>query len=307
MIPFVRILNYGNVAIEKFKGVITQLTPGAGYQPAGRNNTASALCTVNNRIYFYGGLNAGGTYLNDIFYYDMLTNRYTQLSSTGIGAYRSAGMCYCPADGYIYSFGGANTANVAQTQFFRINVNTGAVALVTGDTNRPTGVFGQTILCAGNFLFFFGGGSSVARQTINAYNVVTKQWSVPRTGVTTPDIIGGTNCSIIFNNKLYIACTDGLYDFNTTTYALTKMPYQPSSYNSGCYSFIIKGELYFMNNYSTNTLSKYNTSDGTWSIVGTINHGLEIASGWSGYTEDNGFILFGGDINERSNRIRKIS
>jgi|AGFT01.1.fsa_nt_gi Kelch motif. len=307
MIPFARILEYGNKAKVLFKGIIQQLTPGAGYQPVGRNNTCSALCTTNNRIYFFGGLNAGGTFLNDLFYYDMLLNRYTQLSSTGLGAYRSAAMSYCAADGYVYCFGGANAANQGQTQFFRINVSTGAMALVTGDTNRPAGKFSQTVICKNNELFFFGGGSTADRQVITKYNVTTKVWTVVRTGVTSPDLIGGPNCAIVYNDKMYVAANDGLYEFNTTSYILTKMPNQPASFTSGGYSFVIRGDWYFMNNYGTNALSKYNSADGTWSVVGTINHGTELFSGWNGYTDENGFVLFGGAANERSTRIRKIS
>lgn len=304
MIPFARVLNYGNIAPKEFLGISTLVTfDSTGYNPAGRNNTSSCSPNVAGfpYIYFYGGITGTSTYLNDFFYYNTEDNKFYQIPSGTLTALRGAALTYTP-DGYIYGFGGGASTNIASTQFFRHKVGTSTIELITNDTGRPEGRYNHAGICIGNEIYYFGGQSDPVRAIIVAYNYVTRTWRTVKSGITTPLLTISPTSTIMFEGLVYMIIGTDLYTFDPVTNNFTLGPvFSPRSTSAG---FVIVNEKLY---YILNTIVTRRNDDGTWTRM--VTNPSAASYTWYGYVSGKleAYTLFGGGPNDRTTIMYKFT
>lgn len=305
MLPFARMLEYGNIAPVNFSGVSKEITyDSTGYNAPGRNNTASCSPNIPDYpyIYFYGGITGTSTYLNDFFYYNTSDNKFYQISSGNIAALRACALTYAN-DGYIYGWGGANSSNSVVNQLFRHRVGSSTIEVITNDTARPQGRYNHAGVCIGNEIYYFGGHTDAAREVIVAYNYITRSWRTIRSGITTPTLNVEPSSVIVFNSLVYIIIGQTLYTFNPANNAFIQetSTYSPVLYNSG---FIIVDEMLYN---ITGAFVTKRQEDGRW--VRIASNPVYASYTWYGYVYGKleAYTLFGGGANTKSAIMYKFT
>lgn len=303
MLPFARMIQYGNVAPKKFLGLSSLISFNTtGYNPSGRNNTSSCSPNVLEfpYIYFYGGITGTTTYLNDFFYYNTDDNKFYQIPSGTLSQLRSTALTYTP-DGYIYGFGGSNSSNNASSQFFRHKLGTNVVEIITNDISRPVGRYNHAGVCIGNEIYYFGGQSTSVREVIVAYNYITRTWRTVRGGILTPSMNIEATSVISFEGLVYMIVGSDLYIFDPATNNFTLGPsFSPRVATSG---FVIVNEKLY---YIMNTLVTMRNDDGSWTRIAT--NPAAASYTWYGYVagKREAYTLFGGGPNDRTTIMYKF-
>lgn len=315
MLPFVRMLEYGNIAPSVFLGISEQITfNSTGYNPPGRNYTSSCSTNVEEfpYVYFYGGITGtgggitgtGSTYLNDFFYYNASDNTFYQIPSSNLRNLRSTPLVYTP-DGYIYGFGGANSSNNASSQFFRHKVGTNSIEIISNDSGRPPARYNHAGVCIGNEIFYFGGQSSSVKEVIVAYNYITKVWRTVRSGITTPTLNVESPSVIFYEGLVYLVIGSTMYNYDPSTNAFTQVipSFSPIT-SSGAGFIIVDGTLY----YILGTFVTKREPNGTWTRIRTNTSSAYYT--WYGYIagKREAYSFFGGGgVNDRSTVMYKFT
>lgn len=167
MLPFVRIMEYGNIVSPGLYGNYDAL-PVQGITSLRLVKSAY----VSDSVYVYGGVGDSGQN-NNLWRYDIGTGEFTQLSSGPIGSMIHCAFCYY--DGYLYVYGGNSTANSASQVLSRYNISTDTWSTIS-TTNLP-GARDYCNFVQAQGLLYLAGGPLSNDGSFYSYNPVSNVWT----------------------------------------------------------------------------------------------------------------------------------
>lgn len=251
MIPFARIVNYGNVVDLGFRGIFSDVSPAGGHAVPAQNRPYST--SSGTKIYTIGGYTDTG-FSGDLVEYNPVLNEYKLIHAAPITSYPSL-PCY--NNGYVYILYFPTTTG--QPKYRRVDVSTGE-SVEMG--NVPFNGW-----CTG----FVVGSNPDIMYTINrnnyrlqSYAISTNQWRVQGTasfGTSTSDTILQTDGYIYMLGsnvfKRIDRFGDNLVDLKP---ALVHPPF------SGFYSSLFRIDDYIYA-YSYSILQRYDIGYDKWEVV----------------------------------------
>lgn len=177
MIPFARIVKYGNVIIPQnsFLGNYEAQT----YSAMSTRAEMGFCAASTGEIYAMGGV-LTNTYYRDFWRYNPSTNNWTQLAQ--FGSNRSApAMAFDDVNNRVYSFGGSTSLPAGgsmQNDLYVYNVSTNAWSLVNTLGTKPAARLHASMVCYDNKLWLFGSYSTLAAaNTASVFDISTSTWT----------------------------------------------------------------------------------------------------------------------------------
>lgn len=254
MIPFARMLEYGNVVTQVIRGIFsTEVT--TGVKPPNRTMTR---CTSDGTyIYCIAGNSSGGSTAqsNTVSRYNPTTKEWAVLSVLPVNLLYQ-GVQYL--DGKIYVCGGtSNTSTVVDNSLYvyDIQTDTWSTVITTGVNMRNKRYF--NLVTDGTYIYGCGEDADTLSGTGNLYrlDLETLDWSLLSTTGTginglSQKLIGymGTN-TVYLNGSIYNVNGDGylkIYNISTGVWsAHGQVPY-----NGGCNLVVALGRVYMITRYS---------------------------------------------------------
>ncbi|WEM33569.1 hypothetical protein EJP02_508 [Escherichia phage EJP2] len=208
MLPFVRMLEYGNVA-EVFatnRGIRSAFTTSP--VPPAKNNFGYTYDAKSNTAYIFGGIQNAVMGDNQLWSFNLSTRTWLQLANAPVSTFGSA---LCFYEGKIYLFGG--TGNGANN-FYVYNISTNTWILNTNSIGKPNQLAYSKMITAGDKIYLWG---SPTNNSLYSYTPSTNTWA----SLGTSD---GTN-----NNGGGDMCTDGTYIYITGQGVSTAQKYHIQS------------------------------------------------------------------------------
>ena len=263
MLPFARMLEYGNAIPDTNKGVRTQIVS----DPSPSARYSFGYTSFNGIGYFYGGATAGAVYTNDFWKFDTSTEKFTQLQNGLLSMHGSALAGY---GNKIYMFGG-NSGSL-QRRFFVYDIGTDTWTENTTSINVPTARHHCRMVSTSDaklYLWGSNGGSELFM-----YDIGTDTWTKLASSSITNEVNGDM---VTDGTYLYCQGSNGQkYSLSSGTWSpmasmIGRMVYNP--YNSAIYC--VNNERLYM----------YNKTHNTWTEVG-LNTSIGISRG-ALYTSDN--------------------
>lgn len=268
MLPFARMLEYGNVRpVYENTGKYELQTLTA---PVPASRFAPALCSDGSFIYGYGGLGPAGTNgstRTDLWRFDYRDNSFRTIASNLDGQRTNAGIAYYNQKIYVlgYNFNSGSTYDT----FFTYNLSTGQKANISGDTGRPTSYADYEIVVQGDIFYVMHSNTNI----LYVYNVTSNTWS-------SSNVIGfnkasGKSKMCLLNGKLYIIgrlYNNFLVQYDLSTKITTNMPVPPGVTNESTvnsfYVQAVQDELYA---FVQSIVYKFNFDTNTWVLVNDSN------------------------------------
>ena len=235
------------------------------------NNKTKELCSlpIDDKIYLAGGV--GGTYSNDIRYFDIVTQTFGTISATMPVkdlvdcATTTFGSKFYLLGGYSYS--PQNTSN----SIYCLDTETGVITTLSA--TFPSARRDMGYATVGNKCYMFGGSGSEGDATIFCFDAENETLTQLSTGLPT----GGTNWAASADGTIiYLITTNPSKDilaFDTETEKISVISSHTLNDGSGkrlqqyANKIYWRGYLYCLGvGYSTNSTSKYivvNVADGT--------------------------------------------
>lgn len=251
MIPFARIVKYGNEIKLGFRGIFGDVPPPGGYANPAQNRSFST--SSGSKIYTIGG-NTDAGYTGNLVEYDPVKNEYKLINATPITSYPSI-PCY--ANGYVYILYFPTTAG--QPRLRRVDVSSGE--------SVEMGAVPFNGWCTG----FVVGSNPDILYTINkttyrlqSYAISTNQWRVQGTAS-----FGTYTSDTILHSDGYIYMLGGNVFKRMDRFGSSVVDLSPAaSYPpfSGFYSSIFKIDDYIYA-YSYSILQRYDIAKNRWEFV----------------------------------------
>jgi|AGFS01.1.fsa_nt_gi Kelch motif. len=178
MIPFVRILSYGNVVLPNtaFDGNYEPVS----YTAMSARAEMGYCSTDSGEIYAMGGV-LSSTYYRDFWKYNPVSDSWSQLAQ--FGTTRSApAMAYDSTNNIVYSFGGSTSVPAAgsmRNDLFSYNPTTNAWTQVTGILGTvPAARLHASLEYYDSKLWLFGSYTTLAAaNTASVFDISTKTWT----------------------------------------------------------------------------------------------------------------------------------
>ena len=246
MIPFSRMIKYGNIAVEINTGTRTLITP----SPSPTARYSFGYATLGDYAYLYGGAVVGSGYNNEFWKFDSTTETWTQLSSGVLSMHGSGLAAY---DGKVYMFGG-NTGSLTN-RFFVYDIASDTWTENTTSINKPTARHHCRFVSTGDgklYLWGSDGGSE-----LYSYNINTNTW-LKLTSSTIQNSVAGD----MTTDGTYLYCSgtaNQRYNISTGTWSTMAALVGRMTYS------LNDNQLYCVNN---ERLYKYQSSSNSWIQVG---------------------------------------
>ncbi|QOI71400.1 putative kelch-like protein [Erwinia phage pEa_SNUABM_12] len=247
MLPFARIVEYGNVAPPKKKlnGDVEVLNPVP--VPAARRNAGA--CSAQGKIYIFGGYT--GTILKTMQVYDPSDNTFTNLTATPNGRYSTTLSYY---NGFIYMYSGnRNVAGDNNNDFWKYEISTDTWTSLS-TTGYGNGGSDAYLCTAGDYLYVVSGDGS---NQLYRYNPNLDEWNQ----LTSVPVNISTNGGACSSDTHIFAMSGGViykYDISTDMWEM-KASQNTVITSRLCY---IDGYVYA---YGTGTLMVYDVNADSWS------------------------------------------
>lgn len=177
MIPFVRILKYGNTEKRTgFKGNYVSTT----YSAMSTRAEMGFCTTSTGDIYAMGGVN-GSTYYRDFWKYSSSTDTWSSLTAFPPSTRGGAAMAYDPINNAVYSFGGSTgvpALSNKRNDLYRYDVSSNAWALVSPSGTIPGARVHGAMSYYNAKLYLFGSYYTEAvALTAAVYDISTNTWT----------------------------------------------------------------------------------------------------------------------------------
>ena len=309
MLPFVRMLEYGNVRpVYENTGKYELQTLTA---PIPASRVAPALCSDGSFIYGYGGMGPGGTLgstKTDLWRFDYSDNSFWTILSNLDGQRTNAGIAYYNQKIYVlgYEFNSGSTYGT----FFTYNLSSGQKANITGDAGRPTASADYEIIVHEDLFYVMHSATNI----LYVYNVTSNTWS-------SSNVIGfnkasGKSKMCLLNAKLYIIgrlYNNFLVQYDLSTKSTVNMPVPPGVTNESTvrpfYVQAVQDELYA---FVQSIVYKFNFNTNSWVLVNDSNNITINTTSYinSPNPSDKAAVYSfndSGDANIASTRVYKIS
>lgn len=160
-------------------------------------SSAFGTCTINGKIYTFGGTSTDGKFPGYI--YDIATDTWALMTEILVP---SVGIAYVHSNGKIYAMGGVNKDyNTIKTlQVYDIASDKWELK-----SDLPQARFGATAVADGNKIYVFGGAvfpSNTATDNIQIYDITTDTWTENNPMPVSTQWSSAVKCSS--NNKIYL-------------------------------------------------------------------------------------------------------
>lgn len=247
MIPFARMLEYGNiVSVINNMGTRTLITP----SPSPTARFSFGYTTLGNSAYLYGGAVVGSDYNNEFWRFDSTTETWTQLQSGLLSMHGSGLAAY---NGKVYMFGGHTGTTV--NRFFIYDIESNTWTENTTSINPPTARHHCRFVSTGNGKLYLWG--SLNGSELYSYDIASNTWVKLASSTIQNSLAGdmatdGTNlyCSGTSNQK---------YNISTGTWSSMGALEGRMTYST------IESRLYCVN---SERLYQYSTGLNSWVQVG---------------------------------------
>lgn len=251
MLPFARMLEYGNVPDYGFRGIFGEVPAAGGYSVQAQNRAFST--SSGTKIYTLGG-DTGSGYSGELLEYDPVLNSY-KLIHAAPNTSLPCSICY--VGGYVYIL---NYPNTSITTIRRVNVSTG-VNEDLGTSSISGWTTGLVSNPYGTVLY------TINRNTyrLQSYSIDSGKWGTQGTasfGTYTSDSILSDSDGYIYMLGESVFKRMDIYGSNVVN---LKVPNVHPPF-SGFYSslFKIDNDIYA---YSYGILQKYSISTDTWTYI----------------------------------------
>lgn len=177
MIPFTRLIKYGNVILpdDVFQGNIDPQT----YTAMSTRAEMGYCSGANGTIYAMGGV-LSSTYYRDFWRYNPSTNNWTQLAQFGTTR-SSPAMAYDDSTDTVYSFGGSTSVPAGSSMrndLYSYNTGTNTWSLVTVSGTVPAARLHASMEYYNSKLWLYGSYTTLAAaNTMSVFDIPTSTWS----------------------------------------------------------------------------------------------------------------------------------
>lgn len=268
MLPFSRLLKYGNVRKDNNTGTRTQIFPAVS--PSAR--FSFGYTSLDGYGYMYGGAVVGNDYNNEFWRFNTSTEVWEQLPSGTLAMHGSGLAGY---NGKIYMFGGYTGS--MQNRFFIYDISSSTWTENTTSINKPSARHHCRFVSTGNgklYLWGSNGGSQLF-----SYDIASDTWTTLTSSSITNSLAGDMT-------------TDGLYLYcqgsSGQKFLISSGTWSTMSSREGRMTYNRYNDaIYCVNNQR---LYQYNKSTNVWAEVG-LNTSIGLSRG-AIYTSTDGVKVY---------------
>ncbi|AMM44113.1 kelch-like protein [Pectobacterium phage vB_PcaM_CBB] len=246
MLPFPRLIEYGNIRKENNTGTRIQISP--TISPSAR--FSFGYTSLDNYGYMYGGAVVGSDYNNEFWRFDTRTETWEPLANGTLAMHGSGLAGY---NGKIYMFGGYTGS--MQNRFFIYDISSNTWSENTTSTNKPSARHHCRFVSTNNgklYLWGSDGGSQLF-----SYDIASNAWTTLTSSSITNSLAGDMTTD---GNYLYCQGSSGQkFLISTGTWSSMASMQGRMTYNE------YNDAIYCVN---AERLYKYSISTNTWSQVG---------------------------------------
>lgn len=246
MIPFARLLKYGNNAIISNSGTRTLITP----VPSPTARFSFGYTSLGTDAYLYGGAVVGSDYNNEFWKFDGTTETWTQLQSGLLSMHGSGLAAY---NGKVYMFGGYTGSLI--NRFFVYDIASNTWGENTTSINPPTARHHCRFVSTGDGKLYLWG--SLNGSELYSYDIASNTW-VKLTSSTIQNSLAGD----MTTDGTYLYCSgtsNQRYNISTATWSTMAALEGRMTYNP------IDGRVYCVN---SERLYRYDGTLNAWVQVG---------------------------------------
>lgn len=178
MLPFSRILEYGNVApLSSFTGKYQDVT----YNAMSARAEMGYCTTSTGDIYALGGVNSNA-YYRDFWKYNASTDTWNSLLQHPQGTRGASALAHDSVNDTIYVFGGSSgipSLSTKRNDMYRYNISTNTwSSVIVGTGTIPAARVHCTMQYYNSKLYLFGDYyTQGAANTLHSYDISTNAWS----------------------------------------------------------------------------------------------------------------------------------